>query len=179
MTYRPTESMFGPPLLTRLPSYAYLFVAIGVTALVIAGEHSPSGSWLFHYVVERDVGRVMSMRTLAACLLVGSIAAVMRAGMRGVRVYADGVELRDVHSLVLPRVRRYRWPQLEGIVLDMKHTIALDLWVGSREFLPIVRDRAQLANALEKVAVARAIPVRGGGGLDELPDEVESDANEE
>jgi hypothetical protein len=34
-----------------------------------------------------------------------------------------------------------------------------------------VEDRASLANALEKVAHARAIPVRGGAGLDDIPEE--------
>ena len=48
--------------------------------------------------------------------------------------------------------------------------IAIDLWDGSRAFLPEVADREGLASVLEKVAAARAIPVRGGAGLDEIPE---------
>jgi hypothetical protein len=33
-----------------------------------------------------------------------------------------------------------------------------------------VNDRQALAAALEKVGASRAIPVRGGKGLDEIPD---------
>ena len=49
--------------------------------------------------------------------------------------------------------------------------MALDLWDGTRAYLPEVEDRASLAGALEKVAAARAIPVRGGVGLDDIPEE--------
>jgi hypothetical protein len=114
--------------------------------------------------------RLMSIRTFAACLVVGSLAAVLQASMRGVRVYGDGVESREVHSLIVPRVRRYIWTQLERIVLDQPTRIALDLWDGSRAFLPRVRDREALETMLEQVAAARAIPTLGGRGLDELPD---------
>ena len=55
-------------------------------------------------------------------------------------------------------------------MLFKPRAIALDLWDGSRAFLPEVSDREGLAAVLEKVAVARAIPVRGGAGLDEIPE---------
>ena len=60
----------------------------------------------------------------------------------------------------------------------MPSHIALDLWDGTRSFLPAVDDRAALAMVLEKVGHARAIPVRGGIGLDEMPDEGEFDGEE-
>jgi hypothetical protein len=50
----------------------------------------------------------------------------------------------------------------------MKTSVALDLWDGRRELLPRVSNRRKLENTLERVAAARAIPVRGGSGLDEL-----------
>ena len=52
----------------------------------------------------------------------------------------------------------------------MPSHIALDLWDGTRSFLHAVDDRAGLSMVLEKVGHARAIPVRGGVGLDELPE---------
>jgi len=175
MTYRPQESVFGPPLSARIPSVVYLLFALGVVVLVLLGEASSSGTWVFRYVVEEDTRRVMSIRTFAVILVVSSLASMVRTGMRGVRIYADGVEARDVLALV-PKLRRYRWPQIDCIVLDGRHHIALDLWDGSRAYLPDVSDRAALALALEHIAAARAIPVRGGTlAPDELDDELAPD----
>ncbi len=178
MTYRPEECVFGPPLTARIPSLVYLACALIVGAIVLIGENSSSNSVLFDYVVAQDRYRVMSMRTFAMVLLVGAVASVLRAGMRGVRVYADGVEARTIHNFIVPRVRRYQWPQMELIILDMKTSVALDLWDGRREFLPAVSNRAKLQSTLERVAAARAIPVRGGVGLDEVV-QPESDESSE
>lgn len=172
MTYRPEVAVFGPRWSRRLPSLIYLALALCVGALVLVGENSGSGSELFNFVVAQDARRVMGMRTLAFVLLIGSVASVVRTGMYGVRIYPDGVEAREIHSMFIPRVRRYRWPQMERIILDLKTTVALDLWDGSRAFLPPVADLAGLVAALERVAAARAIPVRGGAGLDEVIERV-------
>ncbi len=173
MTYRPEECVFGPPWTARIPSLVYLACGVLAGALVLIGENSGSNSSLFDYVVVQDRGRIMSMRTFAFVLLVGGIASVARTSMRGVRVYADGVEARDIKNFIIPSVRRYQWPQMERIVLDMKTSVALDLWDGRRLFLPAVSNRRKLESTLERVAAARAIPVRGGVGLDEIvePDE--------
>jgi len=175
MTYRPTESVFGPPWVKRIPSTLYLAIALAVLATVLTAERSPSNTWLYVYIVERDVHRIIGSRTLAVILLLSSLAAVIRAGMRGVRVRGDGVEYRDLISLGLPKVRRYKWAQIDRIILDQAEAIALDLWDGTRAFLPMVSDRDGLAALLEKVAVARAIPVRGGIGVDEIPESGEFD----
>jgi hypothetical protein len=161
MTYRPRESVFGPPFAVRLPSFVYLAFALGVGGLVLAGEGSAYGTWLFHYVVEEDVHRPMSIRTFAIIVLVSALASVVRAGMRGVRLYPDGVEVRDVHSLIVPKFKRYRWAQIERVIVDGSSRIAFDLWDGSRTALPEVRDREGLAIALVRIAAARAIPVGG------------------
>lgn len=170
MTYRPAESIFGPPWPARVPAMLYVLLALGVVAFVVTGEAAPSNTWLYIYVVEQDVHRVVGMRTLAAVVCLSALATVVRSGMRGVRVRPDGVEYRDVLTLGLPRVRRFRWAQIDCVVLDQPNTIALDLWDGSRAFLPRVGDRAGLALVLETVATARAIPVRGGRGIDEIPE---------
>jgi hypothetical protein len=157
-------------MLSRLPSALYLLGALSVEIAIAIGQRSPHGSWLFHYVVEQDPARVMGIRSFAACLLVGAVAAVLRSGMGGVCIRKDGVEAREVRGWLVPRVQRFQWPQLERIVLDQKARVALDLWDGSRAFLPAVKDRLLLSAALEKVAAARSIPVRGGAGLDEIPE---------
>ncbi len=172
MTYRPTETNFGPPLLIRVPSILYAVLAGVAVIVVLVAESSPSGSWLYLNVVERGVRGIISARVFAAFLVIGAGASLLRANMRGVRIRGDGVEYRDIVSLV-PRLRRFRWAQIDRVILDAPRSVALDLWDGTRAFLPEVSDRPTLSATLEKVAHARAIPVRGGNGLDELPDSAE------
>jgi hypothetical protein len=173
MTYRPTETSFGPPLAIRMPSILYAVLAASAVVVVLLAEASPSGSWLYLNVVERGVRGIMSARVFAACLVVGAGASLLRANMRGVRIRGDGVEYRDIVSLGIPRLRRFKWAQIDRVILDQPRSVALDLWDGTRAFLPEVSDRPTLSATLEKVAHARAIPVRGGNGLDELPDSAE------
>jgi hypothetical protein len=170
MTYRPVETTFGPPLRVKIPSFAYVAIALFAVMIVITAERSPHDSWLYVNVVERGVRGLIGARTLAVLLALGALSSVLRASMRGVRVRGDGVEYRDIISLGLPRLRRYRWAQIDRVILDLPQSVALDLWDGSRAFLPLVADRTGLAATLEKVATARAIPVRGGVGLDEIPE---------
>lgn len=179
MTYRPTETSFGPPLLIRVPSILYGVLALAAVVVVLVAESSPSGSWLFVHVVQRGLRGFMSARVFAGCLVVGAVASLLRANMRGVRVRPDGVEYRDVVSLGIPKLRRFKWAQIDRVILDAGRHVALDLWDGTRAFLPEVSDRPSLAATLEKVAHARAIPVRGGVGLDELPDAAEFSDDDE
>ncbi len=174
MTYRPAETVFGPPWPAWVPSVAYVLAAIGVLAFVVAGEMAGSNTWIHVYVVEKDVHRVIGSQTLAGVLIVSSLAALVRSSMRGVRLRPDGLVYRDVLAFGWPRVKRYRWAQIDRIILDQS-LIALELWDGSYVQLPRVGDQDGLCAALEKVAAARAIPVRGGAGLDEIPDSAELD----
>lgn len=170
MTYRPAETQFPPPLISRIPSILYLGLVVMAVGVVVAAHFSPTNSYLHIWIVERDPGRVISSRTFAALLGISGLASALRTSMRGVRIRPDGLEYRDVLSFGWPRVRRFRWAQIDRVVLDQPAAIALDLWDGTRAFLPDVSDRRGLAAALEKVATARAIPVRGGQGLDEIPE---------
>jgi hypothetical protein len=172
MTYRPRESVYPVRWLERVPSLIYLTVALVALVLVVAGERSDPGTWLFNFVVRQDQGRLIGSRTFSVLLLVGAVASILRTNMRGVRVYGDGVEAREITNLIVPRVRRYRWPQMALIVLDQP-SIAVDLWDGRRAFLPVVSDQKGLAATLEKVAAARDIPVQGGMGLDDLPEPID------
>jgi hypothetical protein len=173
MAYRPTETSFGPPFLLRVPSLLYAALALAAVVVVLLAESSSSTSWLYVNVVERGVRGIMSARVFAGCLVVGAVASLLRTNMRGVRIRRDGVEYRDIVSLGIPRLRRFKWAQIDRVILDAPRSVALDLWDGTRAILPEVSDRPTLAATLEKVAHARAIPVRGGHGLDELPDSAE------
>jgi hypothetical protein len=175
MTYRPLETQtFGPPLLARLPSFLYLAVAVALVGVVLYGSSSASNSVLFRYIVEQDSTRPLGARALAAIVFVSALAAVVRARMRGVVLHPEGLEARDSVNVGWPRVRRYTWPQIDRIVLDAgRQTIAVDLWDGRREWLPPVGERDLLAAALEQVAVARAIPISGGTGMFDPPEEEE------
>jgi hypothetical protein len=170
MTYRPTETVYLPPWRVRLPSLIYLLVALAIGALVLAAEASSSNSALYVWVIENNSRRIIGPETFAILIGVSAIATVLRTGMRGVRVHGDGLEYRDVVSFFIPKRRRYRWAQIDGIVLRDPKAIALDLWDGTRVFLPPVRERDALAATLEKVGAARAIPVHGGKGLDDIPE---------
>ncbi len=173
MTYRPAETAFGPPFIVHLPSIVYLVIALVAVVVVLIAENSAPGSYLYAAVVLRGEHGFIGARTFAALLVAGAVASLVKTGMRGVRIRGDGLEFRDVIVLGLPRMRRYKWAQIDRIVLDSPRGIAVELWDGTRAELPEVGDRPRLAAALEKVAHARAIPVRGGVGLDELPDEAE------
>jgi hypothetical protein len=172
MTYRPLSSVaFVPPFLVRLPSLVYLAVAVALVVFVVVGTFSDSTTWIFQYVVAQDEKRWLGSRTLAGLVLVSAIASVIRARMRGVVVHPEGVETRDLLTMGWPRVRRFAWPQIDKIVLDAGQDIALDLWDGRRELLPPVGDRQSLALLLERVALARAIPISGATGMVEPLDD--------
>jgi hypothetical protein len=179
MTYRPHETSFGPPFLIRIPSLLYAALAATAVVMVFVAESSSPTSWLYVNLVERGVRGFMSARVFAGCLVIGAVASLLRTNMRGVRIRGDGVEYRDIVSLGIPRLRRFKWAQIDRVILDSPRFIALDLWDGTRAFLPEVSDRPTLSATLEKVAHARAIPVRGGAGLDELPDSAEFAEDEE
>jgi len=173
MTYRPAETTFGPPFSARIPSMLYMAVALAVVLMVAAAEAGQSAA-LRAYLIERP--RPIEARTFAALLVLGALASLLRSNMRGVRIRGDAVEYRDVATLGWPKVRRYKWAQIDRVVFE-DSGIAFDLWDGTRAFLPEVSDLRGLSSVLETVATARAIPVKGGAGLDEIPESGEFDTD--
>ncbi|MEZ4371187.1 MAG: hypothetical protein R3B07_10195 [Polyangiaceae bacterium] len=173
MAYRPSEAVYGPPLLIWVPSLTYMGIALGVSLMVLIAERSSPGTWLHEYFIRGDDYRLISSRMLAFLLTASAVAALLRTSMRGVRIRGDGLECREISGLLWPRVRRIKWAQIDLIRLDAVGAIALDLWDGSRAELPTVRDRLALEAELERLAAARAIPIRGGKGLYDLPEEDE------
>jgi hypothetical protein len=172
MVYRPKASeTFGPPASTYIPSLVYLIIAVALGTLVGVAQVSASSpsSTLFRYIT--DPNRPFGAKSLAVVVFVSALASLLRARMRGVVVHPDGLETRDVVVAGWPKVRRFAWAQIDRIVLDGGQSIGLDLWDGRREWLPKVGERARLAHALERVASARAIPVSGGSGVFDPPEE--------
>jgi len=165
MVYQPKASeTFGPPASTYIPSLVYLAVAIalGIVVGVATLSSSSANSALFRFLT--DPNRPFGAKALALVVFISALASLLRARMRGVIVHADGLETRDIRVAGWPRVRRFAWPQIDRIVLDGGQSIGIDLWDGRREWLPRVGERERLAQALERVATARAIPVSGGTG---------------
>ena len=73
--------------------------------------------------------------------------------MRGVIVTRDSVETRSL-SMGFPRVRRFRWAQIDRVVLD-KTDVLFELWNGEYERLPKVHKAEELVDLLERVAIGR------------------------
>ena len=164
---------FGPPLRQRLPSIGYLTFAVLITAVIVYGQHAPSSSALFHYVVEGDRTRMIPSSVCAIILFTSAIAAVLREQMRGVVVHPDGIEMRELLALGWPRVRRFHWSQIDRVFVPPAEPnagapakpIRLDLWDGTQTWLPDVAKTLELGVMLERVALARAIPIEGGTGI--------------
>jgi len=170
MTYRPTARVFLPPWRSRLPSLLYLGLTLVVAGIVFVAEHSPTNSVLYVQLIEKGSRRLITPRTFALLLLFSSISSVLRTNMRGVRLRGDGIEYRDLVSLVIPKLRRLRWAQMNRISLSKTGLYTIDLWDGTRVYMPRVQDSDLLAKTLEHVALARAIPLEGGTGLDDVPE---------
>jgi hypothetical protein len=175
MTYRPERRVaFGPPLRQRALSFAYLVFALVVTGVIVYGQHAPTSSAIFHYVVEGDTSRAIPSSVCAIILVCSALAAVIREQMRGVVLHPDGIDVRELLSLGWPRVRRFHWSQIDKVFVPAEgatepKTIRLDLWDGTRTWLPDVARAGELGIMLERVALARAIPIEGGtGNIDDL-----------
>lgn len=183
MTYRPTKAAFLPPWKVRAPALLYFAVACTIALGVAVAPRLPSGSWLYDVVVRGDQTRVMSAGFFAALIFLSASAAVLRQLMSGVVVFPEGIETREVLPLGLPRIRRLAWAQIDRVAIPAAPEavaagrtgrtgftkIRLDLWNGTHQYLPDVARTSDLALLIERVALARAIPIEGGTGMvDEL-----------
>lgn len=191
MTYRPEKATFLLPLSVRLPATVYFGVAC-VVALVVAFAHVARGTWLYDYVVEQDRYRFVTAPAFAILLFSSALAAVMRQQLTGVIVRPDGIETREL-AFGMPKFRRLAWAQIDRVAIPFfaepfdpaaprpagsppVRNIRLDLWNGSHAFLPSVAKTSELAVMIERVALARAIPIEGGSGLlDDLGNPFEGD----
>lgn len=174
MTYRPQgRQAFGPPARTWIMPGVYLAAAIAFVGVVV-GAHLQTSGWLFEYIVERDPHRIIGARVLAGLVLLGGVASVVRTAMRGVVVHPDGVEFRDVVNLGWPKIKNFTWAEIDQVVFE-RNAVALRTWDGDRCWLPAVLDDYGLKRTLERVAVARGIPLTGDGlrPVEEVEAEIE------
>ncbi len=186
MTYRPTKATFPLPWRVRLPATVYFGIACLIGGTVLIAPALP-GTYLHRFVVEQDAYRMLTAPAFAILVFVSALAAVMRQQLTGVIVRPDGIETREVLAFGMPRFRRLVWTQIDKVVIPFlaerrdnaskaPKKIRLDLWNGSHEFLPDVAKGSELAVIIERVALARAIPIEGGTGLvDELGNPFDED----
>lgn len=161
MAYNPEKSdrfAFGPPLSQRAPSLVYLALALLLGAVVLFAYNGSSNTSLYRFIVEGDRGRPIGSGPLAFLILFSAVGTVIRAGLRGVIVTAEGVEARYLLPLGVPRIRKWTWPQIDRLVVDGE-SVMLELWDGQYERLPRVRQGQELAELLQRVALARGRPV--------------------
>jgi hypothetical protein len=156
MAYAPDKSdrfTFGPPLLSRLPGYAFLLFAVAVGMTVLSAYHGSSNSRLYIWVVEGDRHRVFGSAPLAFIILFAALGNVVKTALRGVIVTAEAVEARMMVA-GFPRVKRWTWAQIDRLVVDGDE-VMLELWNGTYERLPKVKDGLRLAELLTRVAASR------------------------
>jgi hypothetical protein len=150
MAYSPTAEerfAFGPPLWQRVPSFLFLgFAAVLGLAASIAWN-GPHDTALYRFIV------IENRTPLIIIIVLAAIATFIRSGLRGVVITRDGVETRTL-SMGFPRVRRWRWAQIDRVILDERHVL-FELWNGSYERLPPVSDAAKMVDLLERIALGR------------------------
>lgn len=150
MAYNPNPNdrfVFGPPLWRRLPSLLFLGFA-GALGVATALAHQSSSDAALHRFIVTE-----SRTPLVFVIVLAAIATFIRSGLLGVVITRDGVETRTL-SMGFPRVKKFRWPQIDRILLD-KEDVLFELWNGTFERLPKVRHGAEMVNLLERVAIAR------------------------
>lgn len=144
---------FGVPLLTRLPGYAFLAFAALIGLTVLSAYYGSSNSSLYIWVVEGDRHRVFGSGPLAFIIVFAALGNVLKTALRGVVVTADAIEARFLVA-GFPKVKRWTWAQIDRLVVD-EGDVMLELWDGTYERLPKVRDGKKLADLLAGIATSR------------------------
>jgi hypothetical protein len=150
MAYNPNPNerfAFGPPIWQRLPSLLFLGFAATVGLAALVAHNGSTNTALHRFIVAENRTPLVIVIVLAA------VATFIRSGLRGVIVTSDGVETRTL-NFGFPRVRRFRWAQIDRVVLD-KEEILFELWNGTYERLPPVKDGEKMVDLIAKVATGR------------------------
>lgn len=159
MSFRPERPRrFGVPLRELLPSYGYLAITLLFAAFVAYGHVAPDGSFARYHVLAASQGGGPRAATFAFVVLASGLAAVLRVRLRGVKVHAEGIELVDALPMGVPRVRSLAWPMIDRFRFEGGRPVGVDLWNGTREYLPVVDEQQALVDTLVYIAEARAIP---------------------
>lgn len=157
MAYSPDKRerfAFGPPLSQRLGSMLFMAFAVVLSGVVFLAYNGSSNSQLFAWVVEGDRHRPFGSIPLSIIVLCSALGTIVRASLRGVIVTGDGVEARYLLPMGVPRIRKWSWAQIDRLVVA-DDDVMLELWNGSFEHLPKVRDGKKLADLLERIGRAR------------------------
>ena len=156
MAFDPEKSdrfAFGVPIVTRIPGYAFLAFAAVIALTVLAAYNGSSNSRLYIWVVEGDRNRVFGSGPLAFIIVFAALGNVLKTALRGVIVTRDAIEARFLIA-GFPKVKRWTWAQIDRLVVD-DEDVMLELWDGTYERLPKVRDGKKLADLLAGIATAR------------------------
>ena len=144
---------FGVPLLTRIPGYVFLAFAAVIALTVLTAYNGSSNSRLYIWVVEGDRNRVFGSGPLAFIIAFAALGNVVKTALRGVIVTRDAIEARFLIA-GFPKVKRWTWAQIDRVVVD-EEAVMLELWDGTYERLPKVRDGKKLADMVAGIATAR------------------------
>ncbi len=154
-------------------------MAAAVVVLVVIVEKRP-GSALHDYMFMRE--HLIDAHMLALAFGISGTASLVRGGMRGVRVRPDWVEYRDVISSVWPKVKKFRWAQIDQITFEPSGSISVDLWDGRREFLPKVDDQSERLAARSSAspwhAPSRSLGQTASTTLDDLDEPFDAEEGE-
>lgn len=170
MTYRPMAEFFGPPWAKRLPSLLHSAVAVMFVLAVFLAQRGLLGSASYNYLFRQR--HLLDPYLAVGAFALSAVMYVTRDSMSGVQIRPNWLEYREILSAIWPRVRRYRWAQIEGIFFEESGSISIDLWDGRREFLPKVSQPEGLRRVLCHIAKARAIPLSGA-----IPEEEDEEAS--
>ncbi|MCL2726485.1 MAG: hypothetical protein FWD69_18855 [Polyangiaceae bacterium] len=157
MAYSPDKSerhFFGPPITQLLGSFIFLVSALVAAAVIVVAHLGWMNATLTEWIVEGDHHRPIGSLPLIVLIVLSAIGTAVRAGMRGVVVSRNGIEGRYILAMGMPRIRKWSWAQIDRIVLN-NDSVMLELWNGTYEHLPNVREGAKLASLLERIGAAR------------------------
>jgi hypothetical protein len=157
MAYSPVASdrfAFGPPLAARVPGLLFLAFAVAVNVMVFMAYNGSSNSRLYVWIVEGDRHRVMGSVPLALIIMLTAVGNVLKTSLRGVVVTAGGIEARVIRPGGFPSVKRWTWAQIDRVVVA-DDDVMLELWDGTYERLPKVREGKRLSDLLAGIATAR------------------------
>lgn len=144
---------FGVPLQMRIPGYVFLAFAAVIALTVLTAYNGSSNSRLYIWVVEGDRNRIFGSGPLAFIIAFAALGNVVKTALRGVIVTRDAIEARFLIA-GFPKVKRWTWAQIDRVVVD-EEDVLLELWDGTYERLPKVRDGKKLSDLVAGIATAR------------------------
>ncbi len=151
MAYNPNPTdrfFFGPTWAQRIPALVFLTCATAMGVAVLVASNAPASSSMYHWAMDG------AKRPLALFIFTIAIVYFLQTSLRGVVVTRDAIEARYLLAFGFPRVAKWTWAQVDRLVMD-DEDVLLELWDGSYERLPRVKDNKKLVELLHRIALAR------------------------